>query len=187
MLVKNQKNHHASKAIPVGAIGFVLLNSAFRFLYVNDEAMKIIEYPDGQKTADGFEKVIVNVIQSAISKKSGAFPQPALAWITSGRRKYSCRLFSVSPLSDDREQPSTAIVIERNSVPSPLFAMAEEFKLTQRESEAVQHLMLGLTSKEISVRMGISPNTVKAFLRLMMIKTGVTTRSGIIGKLLKSA
>jgi len=80
-----------------------------------------------------------------------------------------------------------ALLIERNPVSADLFAIAEKFNLTEREYEAVRHLALGLTSKEIAVRMGISPNTVKAFLRLAMIKTGVTTRSGIIGKFLKSA
>ena len=43
--------------------------------------------------------------------------------------------------------------------------------------------MQGLTSKEIAVRMKISPNTVKAFLRLVMVKMKVSTRSGIAGKL----
>jgi DNA-binding CsgD family transcriptional regulator len=32
-------------------------------------------------------------------------------------------------------------------------------------------------------RMKISPNTVKSFLRLVMVKMGVSTRSGILGKI----
>ncbi len=35
--------------------------------------------------------------------------------------------------------------------------------------------------------MNISPNTVKVFLRLVMLKMGVTTRSGVIGKLISGA
>jgi hypothetical protein len=31
--------------------------------------------------------------------------------------------------------------------------------------------------------MNISPNTVKAFVHLVMVKMGVSTRSGIIGKM----
>jgi DNA-binding CsgD family transcriptional regulator len=54
--------------------------------------------------------------------------------------------------------------------------------LTQREQETVKLLLQGLTSKEIAVRMEISANTVKAFVRLVMIKMGVSTRSGIAGK-----
>jgi DNA-binding CsgD family transcriptional regulator len=80
-----------------------------------------------------------------------------------------------------------ALLIERNPVSADLFAIAEKFDLTQREYEAVRHLASGLTSKGIAARMGISANTVKAFLRLAMIKTGVSTRSGLIGKFVKSA
>jgi DNA-binding CsgD family transcriptional regulator len=47
----------------------------------------------------------------------------------------------------------------------------------------VEYLIQGLTSKEIAVRMNISPNTVKAFLRLVMVKMKVSTRSGIAGKI----
>jgi len=44
-------------------------------------------------------------------------------------------------------------------------------------------LTLGLTSKEIASRMNISPNTVKAFFRMVMTKMLVSTRSGIVGKI----
>ena len=61
--------------------------------------------------------------------------------------------------------------------------VSERFGLTSREQETVQFLLEGLTSKEIAQRMKISPNTVKAFIRLVMVKMGVSTRSGIIGKI----
>jgi len=77
------------------------------------------------------------------------------------------------------------VLIERNSAPLDLLRISTKFGFTPREAVAVQLLMQGLTSKEIATRMGISPNTVKAFLRLAMLKSGVTTRSGIIGKFLQ--
>jgi DNA-binding CsgD family transcriptional regulator len=43
----------------------------------------------------------------------------------------------------------------------------------------------GLTNKEISARMGVSVNTVKAFVRSVMLKLGVTTRAGIVGRLVQ--
>jgi DNA-binding NarL/FixJ family response regulator len=52
-----------------------------------------------------------------------------------------------------------------------------------REQETVELLTLGLTSKEIASRMNISPNTVKAFFRMVMTKMAVTTRAGIVGKI----
>jgi DNA-binding CsgD family transcriptional regulator len=66
---------------------------------------------------------------------------------------------------------------------SNLATLSERFGLTQREQETVKLLLQGLTSKEIAGQMGISPNTVKAFVRLVMIKMGVSTRSGIAGKI----
>jgi DNA-binding CsgD family transcriptional regulator len=64
-----------------------------------------------------------------------------------------------------------------------LAEIGARFRLTSREQETVELLFEGLTSKEIADRMKISPNTVKAFLRLVMVKMGVSTRSGIIGKI----
>jgi DNA-binding CsgD family transcriptional regulator len=78
-----------------------------------------------------------------------------------------------------------AVLLERGS--SGIRAVAQvgqEFELTGREKETVQLLAQGLTSKEIAVRMDISPNTVKAFLRIVMVKMGVSTRSGILGKVI---
>ena len=77
-----------------------------------------------------------------------------------------------------------AILFERCATPGKFLEIGEEFQLTPRERETVQLLAQGLTSKQIASRMGISANTVKTFLRLVMVKTGVTTRSGIVGKLL---
>jgi DNA-binding CsgD family transcriptional regulator len=59
------------------------------------------------------------------------------------------------------------------------------FNLSAREREAVEFLLSGLTCKEIADRMKISPNTVKAFLRVVMIKMGVSTRSGILAKIIQ--
>jgi len=50
--------------------------------------------------------------------------------------------------------------------------IAERFGLTCREQETVQFLLEGLTSKEIAQRMQNQPNTVKAFIRLVMVKMG---------------
>ncbi len=65
---------------------------------------------------------------------------------------------------------------------SALTEISAQFGLTQREGETVEFLLQGLTSKEIATRMKISANTVKAFIRLIMVKMNVSTRSGIAGK-----
>jgi two-component system nitrate/nitrite response regulator NarL len=65
-----------------------------------------------------------------------------------------------------------------------LSQVSQQFNLTQRERESLQYLLQGLSSKEIANRMNISPNTVKAFLRLIMIKTGASSRSAVMGKVI---
>jgi DNA-binding CsgD family transcriptional regulator len=78
-----------------------------------------------------------------------------------------------------------ALLIERPiQLSLDTLRIAAKFQLTQRERETLEFLVQGYTSKEIARRMEISPNTVKAFIRIIMIKTGTTTRSGIIGKVL---
>jgi DNA-binding CsgD family transcriptional regulator len=61
--------------------------------------------------------------------------------------------------------------------------ISQRFGLTAREQETMQLLAEGFCSKEIAARMKISPNTVKAFVHLVMVKMSVSTRSGIIGKM----
>lgn len=56
--------------------------------------------------------------------------------------------------------------------------------LTEREKEALGAIAIGLTSKEVAHRMNISPSTVKAFLRLIKIKTGARNRADLVAKLL---
>ena len=64
--------------------------------------------------------------------------------------------------------------------------LAAKYNLTEREQEALGGILMGFSSKEVAERMNISPNTVKAFLRLIMIKMGVTRRAGIVAKILEN-
>ena len=66
----------------------------------------------------------------------------------------------------------------------PISQVSQQFHLTQREGEALAYLLQGLSSKEIASRMNVSTNTVKTFLRLTMIKIGVSSRTAMIGKII---
>ena len=69
------------------------------------------------------------------------------------------------------------------SMADALSQISTEYRLTVREQQALEGVLLGLTSKEVAERMSISPNTVKAFLRMVMGKMGVTSRTGLVAKL----
>jgi DNA-binding CsgD family transcriptional regulator len=162
-------------------IGLILLDSSLRPVYCNPEALSIFAYPNQPAKARHVE--LPRSIRSMIGKKSGADDSPT-THIVSGRRRYLCRIFFLEPESNDRSAPTILITVERDR--RMLFDLVVRFQLTGREVETVRHLADGLTSKEIAQQMNISPNTVKTLLRLVMIKMGVTTRSGVIGKLISA-
>ena len=72
------------------------------------------------------------------------------------------------------------------SLDDSLTLISAEYRLTVREQQALRLVLTGLTSKEVAEQMCISPNTVKAFLRLVMGKMGVSSRTGIVAKLFHS-
>jgi DNA-binding CsgD family transcriptional regulator len=92
----------------------------------------------------------------------------------------------VQPLNGVIPLPMVTIhLVRAASVNSSLTRVAETYSLTDRESEVLEGISVGLSSKTLAHQMNISPNTVNAFLRMIMIKMGVTTRAGIVGKLLE--
>jgi DNA-binding NarL/FixJ family response regulator len=91
----------------------------------------------------------------------------------------------VDSQAKDHADPSIAVLLER--VPSGLVSLSQvsqQFNLTQREREVLEYLLQALSSKEIANRMNVSPNTVKAFLRLIMTKMGVSSRSAVMRKII---
>src|ERR1039457_4784495 len=107
----------------------------------------------------------------------------------SGNRRYLCQSSEVACNENHSLQPAFILLVKRDTASSrsALAEISAQFGLTQREGEAVDFLLQGLTTKEIATRMQISPNTVKAFVRLVMVKMKVSTRSGIAGKIAGSA
>jgi DNA-binding CsgD family transcriptional regulator len=168
------------------AVGLLLMDSSLRPFYSNSEAIHILTYPENPKAIKSLDPFIPEQLRSALLA-----PDPlalVLAEFPSGKRRYCCRAFTLqSHLNPSSSQTLHALMFEQSSLGSiDLSQLAGQFQLTRREQEAVGFLIRGLTSKEIANQMKISPNTVKAFLRLVMVKMGVSTRSGIVGGFLKS-
>jgi DNA-binding CsgD family transcriptional regulator len=138
---------------------------------------------EGQKHLGDF--LARKLLSLRFSEQSRGTSPAVAATFQSGKRQYFCRAFHIHGLENGNSQGSVAILLERGLGRAiPVAGISERFHLTTREREVAQHLLLGLTSKEIGVRMKISPHTVKAFIRLIMFKMGVSTRSGIVVKVL---
>src|SRR2546426_3204311 len=168
-------------------LGFLLLASDLRPLYVNPEATQILAYPDTPQSIGPLDSFLLRKIRALFfaNGNEGQFASEFL----SGRRRYLCRVYCVSPPSNNApDHPALAVLLERSSRTSfDASEISARFHLTPREQETLEYLIEGLTNKEIGHRMNISPNTVKGFLKLIMMKLGVSTRSGVIGKAVSPA
>jgi DNA-binding CsgD family transcriptional regulator len=169
---------------PAGA-GFILTDAEGKPLYANAEAKTIVTYPEGPRRFPSAWALMRKRILTPTGKQNLA--SSSYVEFLSGRRKY---VGLAIPLAKWRKPPAeaaVAVVLERNRVASWRAAdVSESFHLTERERKVVELLIQGLTNKEIAERMNISPNTVRAFIRMVMGKLGVSTRSGIVGIVFRS-
>ncbi len=163
-------------------MGLLLVDLSFKPIYASNASTAILRYvarPDAIANRATVQEQIRFILQTDrfIAELS---PRD----FVSGRRRYICHSFLVESLEDGPRQSVVALMLERRPRdPLELSDAARRFHLSLRETETVQHLIHGLTTKEAAQRMNISPNTVKQFVRLIMSKMSVTTRSGIIGRL----
>ena len=166
--------------------GFLLLDPSMNPIFVNPAAAQILVYPQKPETRRNVDSDLASRIRLTLFSEQPSNGSALVPKFQSGRRTYLCRSFRVSGMSNGDSQAALAVLFERGSAKSAasLARLSERFHLTTREQEVAQFLSQGLTSKEIGMRMQISPNTVKAFLRLIMVKMGVSTRSAIVGKAL---
>ena len=167
--------------------GFILLDESLKPIASNAEAMQILTYPTKPEAIKHLQIFLADKVRSSLIDRESSEKLEFAREYTSGRRRYLCRVYELSCDGKAGPQPAYALLLERYSAGMvALSEVAQKFELTEREVETVQLLVQGLTSKEIASRMNISPNTVKAFLRLVMVKMGVSTRSGIAGKIFGS-
>jgi DNA-binding CsgD family transcriptional regulator len=164
--------------------GFLLLNSSMNLILFNRAAAEILSYPHKPETHQNLDQFLASKVNSMLVSRLSCGPA-LVSKFRSGRRIYRCRSYRVNSSANGDSQASVAVVLERGSRGAgSLVDLSERFRLTNREQEVVQYLFEGLTTKEIAIRLQISPHTVKAFIRLIMVKMEVSTRSGIVGKAL---
>ena len=174
-------NSHRQQATRAGLI---LVDGTGRPVYYDPEAITVLTYPRQAKSLARIEDLLLREVQALLLGLGGLHATPGTAEFISGRRRYVCRAFALTGNSGNGSRRMTGLLIERDTPKMVnVSEAAEQFHLTEREQETIKLLTLGLTSKEIATRMNISPNTVKTFFRLVMTKMGVSTRSGIVGKI----
>jgi DNA-binding NarL/FixJ family response regulator len=186
--MKTERIRKAGIPAPPPTAGLILLDSRMNPMVVNSVAAEVLTYPHKPAGAKRMNEFVLGKIRTTLLARTGTDNSSVVAQFRSGRRLYSCRTFRVETHTNGAHtngyQPTAiAVIIERGSADSFSAArVAERYHLTAREQQVLRYLQEGLTSKQIAERMSISANTVKAFLRLIMIKMDVSTRAGIVGK-----
>lgn len=174
----------------VASPGVLLLTSSLHTVAYNWEAAQILAFPEDPERLKRLSAFLASQIRSKLSTGSSRNKkgQQFVSAFKSGIRTYQCRTVNLHPGETGSGTGATtiALLLERQAPAALLLKRRiwEEFGLTHRERQTVELLLQGMTTKEIAGSLQVSPNTVKTYLRLIMTKMRVTTRSGIVGKIL---
>ena len=163
--------------------GFLLLDAELNLIGSNGHALQILCFPSEASRMKQPKVFIADRVRTTLLDRDPWSRTAFVKEFKSGKRRYICKVSQIECGGNYSVRPAFAVLLERDAASgSSLTEISAQFGLTRREGETVEFLLQGLTSKEIGTRMQISPNTVKAFLRLVMVKMKVSTRSGIAGK-----
>jgi DNA-binding CsgD family transcriptional regulator len=178
----------AKNELPIrGRPGLVVVDRALNLIASNVEAIQILTFPTPPEKIPQLEGWLAKRVRGGlVGRGSSSSPLTFVEHFKSARRTYHCRFIplNLNGNTSRPNHPAVVLLLERKMIGGvELAEICTRFGLTPREQVTVRLLFEGLTSKEIAERMKISPNTVKAFLRLVMVKMGVSTRSGILGKI----
>src|ERR1017187_10370464 len=101
--------------------------------------------------------------------------------------EYVCRSYLVESENGALSGRLVALHLERAAMGDlAIQDISARYRLSEREEQTLKGVLMGLSTKEVADQMHISPNTVKAYMRLIMIKLGVATRWAIIAKVIGS-
>ena len=174
-------------AMAIAIPGFMLLDASLHPVAFSPEMLRILAYPTKPERIKQPDLFVFEKVRSSLVNQQSGHDLDFVKLYKSGRRRYLCRSFRLEYSENGKTRYWIGILLERYSCGVTVVTqLSQQFDLTSRERETIELLLQGLTSKEIAERMRISPNTVKAFLRLVMVKMGVSTRSGIVGKIVES-
>ena len=188
-LVQDDAGYAKADLSTLAQPGLVLVDRSLKLVASNREAIKILSFPASADEIVNLAEWLNKRIRAGLVDRRSSAPPSFVEQFKSARRTYHCRSFPLNLNGNARAPGHAALVLllERGTNETvKVSEICRRFGMTPREQETVKLLFEGLTSKEIAGRMKISPNTVRAFLRLVMVKMGVSTRSGILGKIVAS-
>jgi DNA-binding CsgD family transcriptional regulator len=183
--LKRSTPRQDSKVAPaVAHAGMLLLDLSMRPIAFDRGASEI--FTAAARRGGSSAPAIPGEVLDAIRRSKEQDPASPKVRFTLGTRDYICRSYLLESPNPSLQATVMAVYLERDlSLNDAVSQAGSEYHLTEREHQVLKEIAFGLTSKEVAERMNISPNTVKTFLRMIMMKMGVSTRSGVIAKLLE--
>lgn len=167
--------------------GLLLLDASLRAIAWDQGAAAIFQ--DGEPSSIDPQSTswIPKEILEVIRRRRHGDLSALRTYFHIGETEYLCRAYLLESVASSLTHPVVAVHLEKSSFAvETVYECAAEFHLTVREAEVLRGITMGLATKELATRLNISPNTVKAFLRLVMIKMGVATRGELFAKILES-
>ncbi len=166
-----------------GDLGFMLLDASFTPVAANDQAVRILAFPTAPAHIPHIESFLADKLRTDLMVRTEA----GASFVTefrSDKRRYTCSAFCLDGRLRSSLNGSVVLLLLQRPAKRrlDLTQISTVYNLTPRERESVELLAQGLTTKEIARRMAVSPSTIGAFLRLVMVKLGTTSRSGIVSK-----
>ncbi len=173
----------ATNGHPRADAGLVLVDTSLKVIAADSGAVAILSHSGQRGLRIGALAPLPEEILAAIRDRDPADFPCLRTFLVIGGREYVFRAYMIDAHPD--HQQLLALHFEQAGLPGDLLAaVCAEYHLTQREQEALSGILVGLSTRDLARQMEISPNTVKTFLRLIMIKMGVSTRAGILARIL---
>lgn len=181
-------------------VGTAILDTQGRLMRCNDAAQRLLDNRDGLECrqerlcAYGRQdnRNLQHAIQTLLQRREGGDEIEVLALSRpSGEMPLNLLLRPLALNHEshgDARQPAIAVFI-RNPADSPRASrslLRSLFQLTRTETEVAMQMMDGLTLDETAEALGVSRNTVRAHLRGVFAKTGVTRQAELVKTLLNS-
>ena len=175
--------------VEAGAVeaGLVLVNLSLKSVAFDRGAEAILKQRSRSEPKREPVACLPKEIQETIQGPRPLELLSRIVYFRAGGNEYACRAYLLEPQDSFYPHPILALHLQKNSAGNDaVSAVSAKYHLTAREEEVLRGIATGLGTKDLARRLSISPNTVKAFLRLIMVKLGVTTRAELFAKILDS-
>jgi len=168
-------------------LGLLFLDQSLRPIALDRGAAMMLDYTRRPGFKPDPQSQIPREILNFLRNRKPTDPPSESSTFHIGRNEYSFRAYFLEAYDGYSMQPIVALHLKKvASASDSVYEVAAKYNLTDREREVLRGISMGLPNKTLGEHMGISPNTIKSFQRLIMLKLGVRTRAEIIARILQN-